>query len=75
MTVKTVLAVGSSYYFILTMLPLFSGELKSNDAVKMVFNGFDESLTEAIRIAAKSNGFSAEFNINLKPPYILFTRL
>ncbi|MGC8533238.1 MAG: hypothetical protein ACP5MV_01235 [Candidatus Parvarchaeum sp.] len=72
--IRTVLSVGSSYYFVLLMAYNFSKELKSGEAVKILFNDFDPSLADSIKSVAKERGFSLEMHIDVKPAYIILIK-
>ncbi|MCL4361946.1 MAG: hypothetical protein QXD02_01760 [Candidatus Parvarchaeum sp.] len=71
---KTVLSVGSSYYFVLLMAYTFSKQLKSGEAVKILFNDFDPSLVDSIKSVAEQRGFSLEIHADVKPAYIVLIK-
>ncbi len=72
---KTVLCVGSAYYFTLLMLDDFSKEASKGQTLKILYNDLDSSLFNAIGIVAKENSLSMSINTDSKPNYITFTKI
>ncbi|MBE5729337.1 hypothetical protein IG206_00880 [Candidatus Parvarchaeota archaeon] len=74
-SVKTVLCVGSAYYFTLLMLDDFSKEASQGQTLKILYNDLDSSLFNAMGIVAKENSLSMSINTDSKPNYITFTKI
>ncbi|MEM0143771.1 MAG: hypothetical protein QXL94_07500 [Candidatus Parvarchaeum sp.] len=73
--VKTILSVGSAYYFTMLMIRDFSKKANSGESLKILYNDqIDPSIIDAINIIMKETGLTAEIKTDSKPNYILFTK-
>ena len=73
-SVKTVLCVGSAYYFTLLMITDFSKDAGTGESLKILYDDLDPSLLNAIEIVAKENNLSVNANTDSKPNFILLTK-